>query len=204
MRCINFIGSIFALMIACTPVTPARADVGIPSAGLDLSLVFKNVGDFPDHEFYLKYERAFGGARKNLHKVEPGTPMRLEGRRLGLSSIFLIAVPRGEKMAVPEKDDKKWLNNAPPGGLQSQPLKGDAAGNPLLEFNGYDITYRVRIDGDRLEVDCIETSLNSWWSTARLIAILVGAACILIPIAIIALVVLLIVRRTRPPATGLR
>ena len=69
--------------------------------------------------------------------------------------------------------------------MQSQPLNADGA--PLGSLNGYDITYQVRMDGNRLEVDWVESNLNSWWSTARLIAILIGAACILIPLAIVSL-----------------
>lgn len=88
--------------------------------------------------------------------------------------------------------NKFWLHNPPPGGLQSAQLKADTG---LL--NGYDITFHGKIDGNHLEVNWVESNLNAWWFTAELIAGLVAAACVLIPIAFIVLVVWLIARSQR-------
>ena len=204
MACIRLIG----LIVASSAVFAghACADAGLPPPQLDVNFLFKNLDQYPNYDFYVKYQRGFPGqkeGRPNLDKVTPGTPIHLGGRRNGLSAVFLIAVPRGQAVLAPPKHEPDWLRNAPADGLQSQALKGDGDGASLNEYSGYDITYRVRIDGDKLEVDWVESNLNSWWSTARLIAILIGAACVLIPIAIVVSIILVIVRlNRRPPATA--
>ena len=196
------VSPILASIVALAFAGQACADAGLPPPQLDLNFLFKKLDEYPNYDFYLKYERSFPGQKNgkpNLDKVSPEMPIRLGGRRSGLSAVFLVAVPRGQAPFVPEKHDPDWLRNAPADGLQSPALKGDADGATLEAYSGYDITYRVRLEGNRLEVDWVEANLNSWWSTARLIAILIGAACVLIPIAIVVVIVLVIVRLTRRP-----
>jgi hypothetical protein len=181
-----------------TIASQASADAGIPAPSVDLGFVFKNLGKYRDYDFYLKYE--VGGLNPKargafLTKVEPDTLTRLEGRGRQHSEIFLIALPRGQMLPAPVKANPEWLKNPPADGLQSPPLKGDAPGGGL--GNGYDIIYTVRIDGGVLEVDWIESNLNAWWWNFWLFAILIGAACVLIPIGFVVLVVWLIARATR-------
>jgi hypothetical protein len=167
-------------------VNQACADAGLPAPQLDLNLIFKNLDEFPDHDFYLKYERKFGQPARNLNKLEQGVPIHLGGRRSGIGPVVVLALPRGQDVNAPANAER----------LQSKPLKADAAGAALTQYSGYDITYRVRIDGDELDVEWVASSLNSFWSTARVIAILIGVACLLAPVALVALVILLI-RRLR-------
>src|SRR6476661_2940465 len=145
-------------------VNQACADAGLPAPQLDLNLIFKNLDEFPDHDFYLKYERKFGQPARNLNKLEQGVPIHLGGRRSGIGPVVVLALPRGQDVNAPANAER----------LQSKPLKADAAGAALTQYSGYDITYRVRIDGDELDVEWVASSLNSFWSTARVIAILIG------------------------------
>lgn len=171
---------------------PALADAGIPAPQLDVNLIFENVESYPAYDFYVRFERKFGPKGTTLEKVEPGRPTHLGGRRSALGPVFLIAVPRGEP-----------AQKGPAAGqLQSQALTADAGGAPLTDYSGYDITYRVHLDGDQLEATWVATNLNQWWSNARLIAILIGAACLLIPLTLVALVVFLIVRPSKKPAAA--
>ena len=200
MTSFRLVCPILASIALFTFVGRANADAGLPPPQLDINLAFKSLDQFPNYDFYLKYEHGFPGQKNgkpHLDQIEADKPTHLGGRRSGLSSVFLIAVPRGQAVVAPAKHEPDWLAKAPSGGLQSAALKADAAGAPLQEYSGYDITYRVQIAEDRLEVEWVESNLNEWWSNARLIGIAVGAACVLIPLTIIALVVLLIVRWTR-------
>ena len=189
-------------MSAALAFTPSSsADAGIPAPSVDLGFLFKNLDKYPDYDFYLKYGHGRGDptGRVFLTRVQSETYTRLEGSGNRHSDIFLIAVPRGQAVALPEKGpNREWLRAPPEGGRQSSALKGDPAGGGSLG-NGYDITYQVRLEGDHLEVEWVESNLNAWWSNARLIAILIAAACVLIPIAIVVFVVLLIVRLSRRP-----
>ncbi len=197
-RC-RLLCQILALTAAFTFIGQACADVGVPARDLDLGFLFKNLGDYPNYDFYLKYERGSLNPhswKAHLTRVTSGTLTRLEGNGSRHNGIFLIAVPRGQVMPVQQKKPgPEWLKEPPEGGLQSAALRGDPPGDDLR--NGYDYTFQVRIDGDKLEVEGVESDLNSWWSNARLLAIIVGAACVLIPLTIVVLVVLLIVRLAR-------
>src|SRR5205823_198420 len=131
MACLRFRGLTFAAAALFTFAGQAGADAGLPAPQVDHTFLFKNLDQYPTHDFYLKYERRFGGNRTNLDKVKPGEPIHLGGRRSGLGEIFLIAVPRGQEIVMPKDNKDGWLRTAPVGGLQSSALKGDGAGEPL-------------------------------------------------------------------------
>jgi hypothetical protein len=177
--------------------------VGPHVPNLDLGFQFRNLDKFPKYDFYLKYERGERGlpGQKDpvsvgfyLTKLSSGTLTRMDGQGTRHSDIYLIAVPRGQAIAVPEKPGPNWLKTPPAGGLQSAPLKGEGKDGGL--GNVYDLTYDVRIEGDKLHADFVESKLNAFWTNVWIIIGSVCAACILVPLAFIVLVVVLI-RRSR-------
>lgn len=196
---LHVVGHVVALVLVCLGADPVHADM-IPSPGISLTLLFENVTDYPNYDFYVKHEADgrphWGGL---LDKVEPGKVIRLTGRR-DLGHVFLIAVPRGQVIEAPKEHKEGWLHNAPAGGLQSQPLKGDDAGFSLNVYSGYDVAYRVRIEDNRLEVDWVKSSLSSETILGWIMLFVCGLACLSIPATIIA-VPILVARWTRrsPP-----
>jgi hypothetical protein len=194
-----------ALAVALAVAEPACAELGPHVPNLDLGFQFRNLDKFEKYDFYLKYERGERGgpgqkdpASIGFHvtKLASGVLTRMEGNGTRHSDVYLVAVPRGQALAAPEKPPgPDWLKNPPAGGLQSEPLKGDGKNGGL--GNVHDLTYDVRIEGDKLHADFVESKINAWWTNAFIIAGSVCAACILIPLMLIVLVVVLIMRSRR-------
>ena len=117
-----------------------REDRSLPA------MLFENLADYPAFDFYLKYAVGRGNpyASPHLIPVRPGeTLRRLEGRgRIG--EVYLLAAPHGQP-SPPVPDASTW-SKIPEGCLQSAPLEGVYGGEDAV------VTYRVRMEDDKLEV----------------------------------------------------
>jgi hypothetical protein len=193
--------SVLALFVGFTISGRACADAGFGSTTIDLTLTFQNLADYPDYDFYLKYGRSNGNPRSKffLTKVEPNSPTRLAGEGRHRTDIYLLAMPRGQRISVPENGQADWLSAVPSNGLQSTPLKGSPAGDAL--GNDSAATYQVKINASQLEVKCTEAKSTASHEGAWILAVL-GVICAAVPIAAGVVVVLLIVRSKRKRTAG--
>ncbi len=173
---------------------PASAwpDAGFPQPNLDIKFRFENLDQYPDHDFYLKYGLGRGNPQASLRwtKLASGTLTKLEGTGNRVTSIFLVALPRGTPPPpTPKEDRNDWFSKAPPGGLQSA---------PLLANNGDEVTYRAILDAETLRAEFVD-SANPWQRTLMLI----GGGCltvfVLFVFALVLLVRWLFVRAKKAP-----
>jgi hypothetical protein len=170
----------------------ARPDAGFPQSNLDIKFRFENLDQFPEHDFYLKYGLSRGNPMAGLRwtKLESGTLTKLEGTGTRVTSVFLVALPRGTPPPPPPKGDRDaWLHKAPAGGLQSE---------PLLANNDLEVTYRAHIDGETLHAEFVH-SANPWQRTLMLIGGSCLTAVVLFIVALVLLVRWLLVRAKKAP-----
>jgi hypothetical protein len=165
---------LFLLVLLLLPAAPARADVGFSFLrNTNPQFRFENLSDYPDHDFYLKYGHSSGNPQsaKFVTPVAAGTPIRLEGEGIRLTTVVLIAVRQGAP-APSTKMESDWLVHAEPGTLQSEPLNWDVGGTAV---------YRVAIENGRLQAISRGTE---WVSRSTWVGVIVGAAlCVTITLA---------------------
>ena len=162
------------LLSACVTVTivgQLYADVAsiLPRTNIDIRVRFENLDEYPNFDFYLKYELGYA---MYLTKVESNKMIRLEGVGTRVSDVYLMAIPRGQ-VADPHKhreypDKDNWLRTPQKGALQSP-------GFPEV-FNGHEIDYRVQIEDNQLYVIWVK-SRTPWFpheATDQLALLCVG------------------------------
>ncbi len=140
--------------------TSVRGDMApriFPEGNLDIHVMFENLGDYPEYDFYLKYGLGPGRPPALQYYLTPmvaATPIRLEGRGSSMTAVFLCAVPRGKRLPDPPdwRDTKTdWLRSPPEDGLQSEALPtGMENGMVSAHEDGHQIVYRISIEGKRL------------------------------------------------------
>lgn len=170
------VGALSSLSLASRP---AVADIG-PYRPLDIRVRFENLADYPAYDFYLKYGLGRGNPYVSLHltRAESGAERRLEGEGNWMTEVYLLAVPHGQQPPpappVGTEKGREWLEEVPSGALQSDPLPGKTPGSRLSGGKARKpVSYRVRIDGGRLQVDCTDeqtiegnnpAGADSWWA----------------------------------------
>ncbi|HYV36320.1 MAG TPA: hypothetical protein VE988_11485 [Gemmataceae bacterium] len=159
--------AVVSLAACLTSCSPAVADViGFwPRRDLDVRVRFENLSDYPNHDFYLKYGLGSGNPNAGLHltRIQPDSVTRLEGNGSRATELYLLAVPRGQKVEQPPTgpDNRKWLTTSSNGAaLQSWPFPD----MQLEDLNGYTLVFRVRIDQDRLEVTLVRSQAPIPWT----------------------------------------
>jgi hypothetical protein len=75
-----------------------------------------------------------------------------------LGPTFFVAVPRGQKIALPKERTEDWISNQLSGTLQSDRLSG-TDGFLSRADDGGELIYRVAIDGETLTVELSEAKL---------------------------------------------
>lgn len=139
---------------------PLRADGPFPfrPAHLEIQVRFENLDEYPGYDFYVKYGR--GGSLLEVSNVLPGKPVHVWNHRVAMpiTSVFLMAVPRGQEVSLPPRPAGDWLTEVPANGMQSSPLTASASGTLLsADFHNAEVVYRIRIDGNRLEAVWVAT-----------------------------------------------
>jgi hypothetical protein len=144
-------------------VGPVHAD-GVsffPESDIDIRVRIENLGDYPNYDFYLKYGISPGNPYVGLHltKVEANTLIQLEGKGRRITEVYLLAVPRGQAAVPPQAspNDDKWLRDPQAGALQSESMYGNRSRRIGGDFNGHELDYRVRIEGNRLDVTWVKS-----------------------------------------------
>ncbi len=169
----------------------ARPDAGPGALFNHFGICFENLDQYPAYDFYLKYARSTGDPAKAAQwlKLESGMMTPLQGLGGNVTSVFLVALPRGTAPPpLPKEDREAWLRNAPAGGLQSEPIRA---------HNGLDMTFRAHIDGATLSAEHVD-SVNPLERTLMLI----GGSCLTVFILFIVAIVFLVgwlLRAKKPP-----
>ncbi|HZZ78140.1 MAG TPA: hypothetical protein VFE62_06460 [Gemmataceae bacterium] len=143
---------LLSLAIFCQP-SFAFADAVIPRFNFKLSVRFENLSDYPERDFYVKY---------NLRtvKVESGEAVCLGSRVHGA---MLFAVPRGSD--IPHSVAWNWR---PPNAMEAN-LQGIST-----DFGDREVTYRVLIEGRTLSTKLVAShSLGAmmFWGIAIILPI---------------------------------
>ncbi len=156
---------IVLIAMALALAAEARADLPSPvRRDLDIRLCFENLDEYPEYDFFLRYTLTRGnpaGGPGRFTRVESGSLTRLERTGGRSTDVHLVAVRRSQPIQIPEELQNKrgiTLGEKLPGTLQSTALQGDAAGNRLTGgFDNCEITYRVRMKGESLRAEFIES-----------------------------------------------
>ena len=134
-----------------------------PATNIDLRIRFENLQDFPEHTFFLKFRRGSSYERNEslqLIELKPGSATAIVASHIG--DVFLLALPRGQKIEVPEAVSDEWIRFVPPGALQTAALTTVPKGRKLPGHPGdhrrrnSEIVYRVRIDAAAIEATCVD------------------------------------------------
>jgi hypothetical protein len=142
-HCVTLILAV-AILPYCS-ATAIHADIGPPPPpSPEAIVVFENLADFPDYDFYLKYPIALLG-------VQRGKAVNFKlPRSNDVVGVPLLAVPKGTRPVA--------VDGTSPGAIESNPLGAGADGGSLTDrLNGATIRYRIEISGDRLVVIWIST-----------------------------------------------
>lgn len=167
----------------------ARADV-LPffsNKQVQVHVRFKNSHDYPEFDFYLKCSKNIhihiqGGGR-DLQKITSSQTIGLSSWG-DLGTVRLVAVPRGQKLPVPEEvpDEPDWVNQQFPGTLQSKRLPG-SEGLLGKADDGGEIDYRVTMDANTLTVELVEARLpaspGKWIALGCFIAFVVAVGLVI-------------------------
>ena len=116
-------------------------------------LHFKNLDQYPDYDFYVKY----GPEPSTLERVGPGSSAQLFRWGTTLGTACLVAVPRGKVIQEPSqfKAGPNWVQDKLSGTLQSTQFKVEDT--VLTEHhNECEVSYRIRISGEDLLVEFVE------------------------------------------------
>lgn len=166
------------ILLLLVPVGVIRGDVGPPGFVRDErfpAIRFDNLADYPQFDFYLLYTLGPGNPYGSPHRtrVHSGeTVRRFEGKgRKG--NAMLLAVSHGQQ-PPPLVSGSDWFESAPPGCLRSASLEGTYLGEEYL------VSYRVRIDKDKLEATMQTTEAQPVEMT---VSWLKRLPCIAVPLA---------------------
>jgi hypothetical protein len=158
----------------------ARADV-IPEGQkwITPQVRFDNLGDYPDHEFYLTYSAGGGPVQYWLHHVlvvPARVPVAIPHGRV--ANVSLVAVPRGKAKPPAEPGKEEWPPKDMPGVLRSAPMDRLIGWRPISDPNNQYVTpYRVAVADGKLVLTPlpVEPPLADGWP-ARGPLLIAGAA----------------------------
>lgn len=143
----------------------ARGDAApFPRVGNgEVRLFFENLNQFGDFDFYVRHRPQFGPHARTtrLTKLQNGAAFKLDQFRHRPSDVFLVAVPKGQSIVLPENDvNQNELQQQPlPGTIQTDTLNGDPSGGPLpAAYFYHELTYRIRLVDGVLHAECIDAS----------------------------------------------
>ncbi len=159
------------LLCACLSLLPAaeaRADV-IPEGQkwITPQVRFDNLGDYPDHDFFLTYRAGGGPAQYWLqyaHPVSAGVPVAIQNGRQ--AAVVLVALPRGKGKPPAEPAKEDWPPKDMPDVLRSAPLDRLIGWRPVTDPNHQYVTpYRVAVREGALVLTAlpVEPPLADGW-----------------------------------------
>lgn len=178
-------------VIALVLVSEAWADLPFPRFSrreTEIRVRFENLETYLEHDFYVKFGVGGSGPPRffKLRSSRINSEDRVSlsnDRGINLGPFFLVAVSRGQKMPdlseVRGKED--WLTTKMPGSLQSEQLRGPDGFLSETE-DGWEIDYRVHIDGDTLKVVYVQgrRPFNMAWLLVAGIVLCAGFAIVII------------------------
>jgi hypothetical protein len=111
----------------------ARADVSVPGRKTVLhELTFDNLGDYPNHRFYLVSEQRSQPIAQGCIEVEPGKALRPGANDAFMHrGVSLFAVPREVVQKEGETPRKEWFDGATSGVCKSDEAVAVSAGVPV-------------------------------------------------------------------------
>jgi hypothetical protein len=161
---------------------------------------FENLPDFPAYDFYLKYGRGPSNPFETAYvtPVAPEGPTALEGSGRRITSVRLLAVPRGRKPPAP-RGGFTWATEEFVDVLQSPSLPGiENASTIDVSCAGHILPYRVQVKDGALEVEPLPRErIVEGWTKAHTLRLVGG---ILLAVAAVSALLLVVLRRRQRKA----
>lgn len=199
------------LAIAIALALGNDAEAYKPSTHIDLDIRFENLEAFPGWTFYLKFRRsASANQPESVQAIElkPGAATRITAQHV--SDTYILAMPRGQKIELPEAVNDEWLRHVPAGGLQTAPLTTIPKGKKFpghpgdLRRRKSEIVYRVRIEGAAMDATCVawNGSDTEPYFTPDKIMMLIQCAPVAAVVLVLTLILYLVSRRAEAARAG--